>query len=261
MAQRSRAGACAVPAGLNSRNSCVSRTIAGGPRLSLIRKWRKRNAVGCNRRACRALARLDVGDRTAQVRAGHLGQRDQDRPDHRLFRAGLGLRPARQGRGRLFQVAERQGRHQRPQDQFHQPRRRLFAAQGGRECAQAGRERPGRRRVQRAGHAAQYGDPALPQPEEGAAALHRRRRHHLQRSPALSLDHGLAAQPAGRGDLLCRASAEEQTRSQGGGALPERRFRQGPAQRPDDGAGRQGQDDDRRQRRTSRRPIPRSTAR
>ena len=68
----------------------------------------------------------------------------------------------------------------------------------------------------------------------------------LQRSPAFSLDHGLAAQPAGRGDLLCPASAEEQTRRQGGGALPERRFRQGPAQRPDHGAGRQGQDDDRR---------------
>ena len=186
---------------------------SGGPRLSSIKKWRKRNAAGCNRRACRARARLDGGDRTAQVRAGHIGQRDQGRPDHRLFGAGLGLRPARQGRGRLFQVAQRQGRHQRPQDQFHHPRRRLFAAQGGRERAQAGRERPGRRRVQRAGHAAQYGDPALPQPEEGAAALHRRRRHHLQRSPALSLDHGLAAQPAGRGDLLCRASAEEQTRT------------------------------------------------
>ena len=177
---------------------------------------------------------------------GTSATRDQGRADHRLFGTGLRLWPARQGGGRLFQGAERQGRHQRPQDQFHQPGRRLFAAQGGRECAQAGRERPGRRRVQRAGHAAQHGDPSVHEPEEGAAALHRRRRHDLQRSPAFSLDHGLAAQPPGRGDLLCPAPAEEQTRRQGGGALPERRFRQGPAQRPDHGAGRQGQDDDRR---------------
>ena len=46
---------------------------------------------------------------------------------------------------------------------------------------------------------------------------------------ALSLDDGLAAQPAGRGGLLRPAPAEEQTQRQDRGALPERRFRQGPA--------------------------------
>ena len=33
--------------------------------------------------------------------------------------------------------AQRQRRHQRPQDHLHQPRRWLFAPEGGRECAQA----------------------------------------------------------------------------------------------------------------------------
>ena len=43
-------------------------------------------------------------------------------------------RHARKGRSRLFQVAKRQGRHQRPQDHLHQSRRCLLAAQGGGEA-------------------------------------------------------------------------------------------------------------------------------
>ena len=115
--------------------------------------------------------------------------------------------------------------------------------------------------LQRAGHAAQHGDPALPQPEEGAAALHRRRRHRLQRSRAVSLDHGLAAQPAGRGRLLRQGPAGQEARTPRSRCstrttISARTCCNGLTI----GAGRQGQGDDRRQRRTSRRPIRRSTA-
>ena len=39
-----------------------------------------------------------------------------------------------------------------------------------------------------------YGDPEIPEHEEGAAAVRRHRRHQVERSEGLPLDHGLAAQ-------------------------------------------------------------------
>ena len=39
-----------------------------------------------------------------------------------------------------------------------------------------------------------YGDPEIPQHQEGAATVRRHRRHQVERPEGLSLDHGLAAQ-------------------------------------------------------------------
>ena len=49
-------------------------------------------------------------------------------------------------------------------------------------------------RVQSARHAVEHRDPEVPQLQEGAAAVRRHRRHQVERSQELPVDHGLAAQ-------------------------------------------------------------------
>ncbi len=99
---------------------------------------------------------------------------------------GLGLRPDRQDHRRLLQEGERRRRHQRPQDHLHHLRRRLFAAEGGRAGAQAGRERRGAAGVPAARHAVQHGDPEVHELQEGAAAVRRDRRDQVGRSARAS---------------------------------------------------------------------------
>ena len=67
-------------------------------------------------------------------------------------------------------------------------------AEDRRAGAQAGRERRGAVHLQLARHAAELGDPEIHEPEEGAAAVRRHRRHQVERPEGIPLDHGLAAQ-------------------------------------------------------------------
>ena len=48
--------------------------------------------------------------------------------------------------------------------------------------------------LQFAGHAAELGDPEIHEHQEGAAAVRRHRRHQVERSEGIPMDHGLAAQ-------------------------------------------------------------------
>ena len=79
-------------------------------------------------------------------------RRDQDRADHALQRPRLRLWRDRPHRDRLFQDDQRAGRRERPQDQSHQPRRRLQSAEDGRAGAPPGRAREGRVPVPDARH-------------------------------------------------------------------------------------------------------------
>ena len=80
-------------------------------------------------------ARIRAAEKYCRARRG----RNPHRPDAALQWTGLRLRHHRPGAGGLFREGQRRRRHQRPQDQVHQPRRRVLAAQDGRADAQAGR--------------------------------------------------------------------------------------------------------------------------
>ena len=96
------------------------------------------------------------------------------------------------------------------------------------------------RHVQSAGHAVELGDPEIPERQEGAAAVRRHRRHQMERSEELPVDHGLAAQLPERGADLRQVPAEGKAGRQDRRALPERRFRQGLPQGPEGRSRRQG---------------------
>jgi len=93
-----------------------------------------------------------------------------------------------------FKKIQRCRRHQRPQDQLHFLRRCLQPAEDGRAGPQAGRKRRGAVRLQFARHAAEFGDPKIHEFQESAATVRRDRRHQVERSERLPLDHGLAAE-------------------------------------------------------------------
>ena len=76
-------------------------------------------------------------------------------------------------------------------------------------------------------HPDQLGDPAISEPEEGAAAVRRHRRDQMERPEALSVDDGLAAQLPERGACLCRLHPRAPAQRENRRALSERRFRQG----------------------------------
>ena len=63
--------------------------------------------------------------------------------------------------------------------------------------------------------------------QEGAATVRRHRRHQVERSEGIPLDHGLAAQLPERVADLREVHSEEQTGRQDRHSLPERRLRQG----------------------------------
>ncbi len=182
-----------------------------------------------------------------EVRSRRQRHRDQGRQHDALQRPGLGLRHHRQGRGCLFQEDQRRGRHQRAQDQLHQPRRRLQPAESGRRCAAPGRAGPSAAHLGPLGHAVQFGDPEVHEREKGAAAARLYRRQQVERPDAFSLDHGLAAQLPGRGQDLRGAHSENQAGCENRRALPERRLRQGLPGGFRKRAGRQGEDHDCRQ--------------
>ena len=145
------------------------------------------SAIERRRRGVRRERRF--GPRRQRARRHRYG--NQDRPDHALQRPGLRLWRDRPHRGRLFQDDQRAGRDQRPQDQFHQSRRRLQPAEDGRAGAAAGRGRKGRVPVPDARHPAEPGDPAISQRQQGAAAVRRHRRQ--PRSPIPSISRGRSA--------------------------------------------------------------------
>ena len=152
------------------------------------------HAARCLGGRCLVLASGSGSAGTEEIRPRRQRYRNQDRQHHALFGARLGLWDHRQDRRRLFQEDQRRGRHQRPQDQLHQLRRRLQPAEDRRADPQAGRERRSAAGVQPARHAAELGDPEVHERQEGAAAVRRHRRHQVERSQGLPLDHGLAAE-------------------------------------------------------------------
>ena len=81
-------------------------------------------------------------------------------------------------------------------------------AEDRRAGPQAGRERRSAADLQLARHAAELGDPEIHEHEEGAAAVRRHRRHQVERSEGLPLDHGLAAQLPERRPDLCEVHSE-----------------------------------------------------
>ncbi len=97
--------------------------------------------------------------------------------------------------------------------------------------------------LQSARHAVELGDPEIPERQEGAAAVRRHRRHQVERSEGLSLDHGLAALLPERSAYLREIPAEGKAGRQDRDPLSERRFRQGLPQGPEGRARRQGVDD------------------
>ena len=90
-----------------------------------------------------------------------------------------------------------------------------------------------------------YGDPEIPELEEGAAAVRRHRRHQVERSEELPLDHGLAAQLPERNPDLREVHPQGKAERQDRRALSERRLRQGLPEGPEGRARRQGGFDDR----------------
>ena len=102
---------------------------------------------------------------------------------------------------RLLQDGERQGRHQRAQDQLHQLGRRLQPAEDRRAGAQAGRAGAGAVPVPVARHAAQHRDPQVHEREEGAAAVRRHGRRQVGPAEEVPLDHGLAADLPGEAKI------------------------------------------------------------
>lgn len=89
-----------------------------------------------------------------EIRSGRQRHRNQDRPDRPAFWPRLALRRARPRRRSLFPDAEREGRHQRPQDQVHHPGRLLQRAEGGGSDPPAGRTRGSAGAVRLARHRA-----------------------------------------------------------------------------------------------------------
>ena len=81
--------------------------------------------------------------RRRPIRTRRQRQRDQDRQHHAVQRPGFRLRHHRQDRSRLLHHDQRERRHQWPQDQLHQPRRRLQPAENRRAGAATGRARSG----------------------------------------------------------------------------------------------------------------------
>ena len=182
--------------------------------------------------------------RRQRRRSRHHRQGDQARRLVPVQRAGVGLRDHRHGRQGLLQVPERQGRRQRPQDRLHHARRRLRAAEGAPERAPARPAGEGLRDVQHAGHAEQPRDLGLPQRAEGPAAVRRHRRVGLgQRRQGAPVHDRLAAELRDRGQGLRGLPEGGEAEGQGRGALPERRLRQGPAQRLQAGHRRQRHQD------------------
>ena len=116
--------------------------------------------------------------------------------------------------GGLLQDGQRRGRHQRPQDQLHHPRRRLQPAEDGRDGAQAGRAGRGAAALfQTLGTPTNTAIHKYVNAQEGAAALRRHRRDQVERPEELPVDHGLAAELPDRGRDLREVHPEEQART------------------------------------------------
>ena len=153
---------------------------------------------------------------------------NQDRPDDALQRSGLGLWRHRQDGGRLFQDDQRAGRRERPQDQPHQPRRRLQPAEDGRADPPPRRAGAGRLPVQQLGTAPNARDP------RNISTTTRCRNCSSPPAPAMFGDPqhfpwtmGFQPELSDRGRNLRQAHPGVEARRQDRRALSERRLRQG----------------------------------
>ena len=71
------------------------------------------------------------------------------------------------------------------------------------------------------GTPSQHGDPEVPEPQEGAATVRRHRRHQVERSEGVPLDHGLAAELPERGAHLRQVHPEGKAKREDRRALSE----------------------------------------
>ncbi len=226
-----------------SGNPGLNRSQIGGERHepSDASPHSRRRAGRAGRR--RSAACRPAGPRREAIRARRHRQRDQDRQYRAVQRPAVERQPGAEIDGRLFQDDQRAGRHQRTQDQFHFLRRRLLAAEDGRDDAQAGGGGPGSVYRRRGRDADQQRDLALHEREQGAATVPVHRRHQMERPEGPSLDHGLSGELPDRGAHLCGLHPQAQARRQDRRALSERRFRQGLSEGADRRPRRQGVDD------------------
>ena len=146
-------------------------------------------------------------------------------------RLRLRLRGAR--RGCVLQVRQRPRRGERPQDPLQVRRRRVQPGADGAGDAPARRAGQGLRRLQRARHRAEPRDARLPERAEGAAAVRGVGRDGVG-SEAAKYPYTIGLQPSyqAEGWVLGKYLAPHPGRREGGSALPERRLRQGPPERP-----------------------------
>ena len=189
----------------------------GGVSMRFVTRTRR-----CRRACAAGVARgLDRGRHARGYR-----DRNQDRPDHALQRPGLGVRRARQGRGRLFQDAQRARRHQRPQDQSDFARRQLRAAEDGGADPAAGGERRSRADLLLDRHRPQHRDRQIPAEQEHPAIVRRLRRLEIRRHRAISAgDARRAGAVPLRGAALRALCARQKSECEIRGDLAERRFR------------------------------------
>ena len=213
--------------------ACFDGNEIAGPAVHARLSSNVQNKRGGDR--CALQARFGIAARgllawplaAARIRdARRQRDRNQDRPDHALQRSGIGVRRARQGRGRLFQDAQRARRHQRPQGQSDFARRQLRAAEDGGADAAAGGERRGRADLLLDRHRPQHRDRQIPAGQEHPAIVHRLRRLEIRRHRAISAgDDGRAGTVPLRGAALRALCAGEKSEREIRRDLAERRLR------------------------------------
>ena len=159
-----------------------------------------------------AAAALAAGaGRPAEQRAGRHRHRNQDRPDHALQRAGVGLWHDRPDRGRLFQDDQRAGRRSTAARSTSSAsttataRRRRSSRCAGWSRRSRSRSCSARSARRRNAAIRQY-----LQREQGAAAVRRHRRGACSTIPSISLDDGLPAELPDGGAHLRQARSGDQ---------------------------------------------------
>ena len=192
---------------------------------------RNRSPDEAGRSPSRARARVDRG-RSRDGRSRRHGEEDPDRRHCSALRRSVGVRRRRPRREGVLRLRERPGRRERANDRLPLLRR----------CLQPGEHRPADTATRRAGqglrdlqlrrHREQQGDPAVPEPAQGAAALRRRRCAGDVAAHSLPVDDGVPPELRRRGRRLRPPSRQDPQGGEDRSPLPERRSRKGHDERP-----------------------------
>ena len=190
---------------------------------------------------------------------------DHDRRHVPAHRAGVAVQDDPGSREGVLRLRQRPRRRQRPEDQLHDPRRRVRPVEDGAARAAARRAGQRLRGLRQPRHRAGPRDVGLPEQQQGAAGPPRDRRLVLGLLPRkcaqeVPVDDRLAAGLSGRGEGLRQVHRREHAEREDRRALPERRVRQellrGPPRRP-----RREEEQHRRRRVVRRRPARTSRSR